>query len=117
MKKTIAAKKEHNWHTEQGPRDALPEQERRGIYHITFSCKHMREKKVKRGGESWGIILGLLRAFLVGSMESVRSKSGKKLEWTVVTNKEQLLSAQLCFSRVFKVSESSHFKPDYNRGT
>lgn len=47
-KQNMAAKKEHNLHTEQGPKDALPAQERQVIYHIAFSCKNMGEKK--RGG-------------------------------------------------------------------
>lgn len=47
----MAAKKEHNLHIEQGPRDALPAQERQVNYHIAFSCKNMGEKK-RGGGES-----------------------------------------------------------------
>lgn len=73
----MAAKKEHNLHIEQGPRDALPAQERQVNYHIAFSCKNMGEKK-RGGGESWGIIFGFLLAFLAGNKESVRSKPGKK---------------------------------------
>lgn len=41
----MAAKKEQNLHTEQGPRDAIPAQERQVNYHIAFSCKNMGEKK------------------------------------------------------------------------